>query len=56
MEEEQIERASSIEVAQNGKGDYSFRAKIYYDEMKRDYKDVITDIDNIYRELHARFK
>lgn len=62
MEEEKVERTDSIEVAQNGKGEYSFRVKCYYGDALRadgsleEWQGIVGKIDRIYQELHVRFK
>ena len=54
--EEIVERASSIEVNQNGKGEYSFHAKIYFDDQVTESTAVISKLESIYNELHKKFK
>ena len=55
-EEELVERQSSIEVSRNAKNEYSFKAKIYYDEEKRTPTDVIDSLKGVYDYLLKNFK
>jgi hypothetical protein len=57
MSEEIIQgKQSSIDVSKNAKGEFSFGAKIYFDDDKTDPKVVIDKLRSIYNELQDRFK
>jgi hypothetical protein len=49
-------KQDSIEVNRNGKGEYSYSCKIYYDSDLTDPKAVIDKLKSIYIELQERFK
>ena len=60
MEEQSIELQgseprSSIEVDQNGKGEYSYKIKVYFDQAKEDPFSVIKNIEETYNKLHNTF-
>ena len=61
MEELKSEKLSSIKVSQNAKKEYSYEVKIYFDDVlysdgTKEEESVILRIDNIYKDLHSRFK
>ncbi len=47
---------SSIKVAQNAKGIYSFEVKTYYDETETDALKVVEHNKQIMCDLHKEFK
>ena len=50
------DKPSSVEVSQNGKGDYSFSCKIYFNEEEETGIEIGTRIKKIYEYLHENFK
>ena len=54
--QEKNEKASSIEVSRNAKGEHSFKVKIYYDDETTKEADVINKIEKAYVVLHEKFK
>ena len=54
--EERSERQSSITVARNAKGEFSFQVKIYFDEGKTDFVKVNRKIEKAYNDLTKRFE
>ena len=60
MEEQSVELkgnepTSSIEVDQNGKGEYSYKIKFYFDVAVEKPVDVIRNIKETYDILHNTF-
>ena len=53
--EELNEKQSSIEVDRNGKGEYAFHVKIYFNDEKRTTADVIQEVRNAYANLISQF-
>jgi hypothetical protein len=53
--EELHDKQSSIEVDRNGKGEYAFHVKIYFNEEERTTADVIQEIRNAYANLISQF-
>jgi len=52
---EKTDKQDSIELSRTAKGDYSWKIKIYYDEEKRDWMEVLTKVDTINTEMLTRF-
>ena len=50
------DKPSSVEVSQNGKGDYSFSCKIYFNEGEEAGEAVGERVKKIYEYLHENFK
>ena len=50
------DKPSSVDVSQNGKGDYSFSVKIYFNEGEESGEVVGERIKKIYEYLHENFK
>ena len=48
-------KQSSVEVSQNSKGQYAFKAKIYYDTDEREGEDVVKAVKSIFDTLHSTF-
>ncbi len=55
MEEKQFEKQSSIKVARNAKGDYTFEVKTYYNELLRESADVVKENKDIMEILLEKF-
>lgn len=57
MVEEQLqhEKRDSIEVSRNAKGEYAWKAKVYYDQESEDAAIVIEHIDAVDTLLKERF-
>ena len=53
---EKTEKASSIEVSRNAKGEYAFKVKIYYDTDDVKVTNVISVIETAMNDLKSRFK
>jgi hypothetical protein len=49
------EKRDSIEVSRNAKGDYSWKAKIYYDSATESMEEVVNDLKRIDDMLQERF-
>lgn len=55
MEQQQVnERQSSIELTRNSKG-YTWSAKVYYDETKRNPAEVLKTLEEINNSLKAKY-
>ena len=54
--DERVERSDSIEVSQNGKKEFSFHVKLYFDSEKTNFLEITKRIDSIYLDLHKKFK
>lgn len=59
MEENSIEvreRADSIEISKNGKGEYSWKIKLYYSNLDTPSDEIINKIEYVNTELKKRFR
>ena len=56
MTEERAERQSSIKISRNGKGEYSYEIKIYFDEAVRQTGEVVEVIEDTMNLLKVTFK
>lgn len=54
-EERQLDKQSSIKVARNAKGQYTFEVKTYYNEDTRKSKDVVDLNKSIMENLLSEF-
>ena len=45
----------SIEVSKNAKGEYAWKAKLYFDNQWSPYEDIVDDLEKINAMLEKKF-
>jgi len=50
-----MEKQSSVEVSRNGKGEYSWKIKVYFDDEKKERDDLLDYIEDLNTKIKQRF-